>query len=741
MPPRVVSNEPRGSARLSYFPGFSGFSLFLLMHPQRIPQSVRQLKQLRFLLATTCALVVLMGRSPAAHAQNVEFESRNFPSDKEAFKEAARELKEGDRLFSQGPIRYEAAIPHYLIAHKLNPNNALLNFRLGTAYLGSAFKTKAQEYLEAAGQLNSRVDPQLPYNLGRAYHLNAKWDQAREAYQQAIPAAQERNSPVSVADVRKRMDECQTGKELMAKPVRVFIDNLGPEINTRFPEYCPVITADESQLFFTSRRDNTTGGRMDSELGDYFEDIYASTQTDNGKWTTAKNLGKPINSDGHDATVGISPDGQKLLTYLQDNAGDLYECTLEGAQWSAPEPLSSRINTGDHESSASYAPDGNSLFFVSNKEENGSQGGHDIYQIGINTGKGKGKGVAQQAVNLGPTINTRYNEEAVFIHPDGKTMYFSSEGHNTMGGYDIFKSVFEKGRWSVPENLGWPINTPDDDVFFVISASGRHGYYSTVRPEGLGSRDIYRITFLGPEKPPVLNTEDNLLASRAAPVRESNVAAAVEVSTAKVTILKGVVSDAATKQPLEADIEVVDNTRSEIIASFKSNSTTGRYLVSLPSGINYGIVVRKDGYLFHSENFDIPASSSFLEIVKDIALSKLAVGNKIVLRNIFFDFDKATLRPESRSELERVYKLMAEEVPGLKIELSGHTDNIGDAAYNQDLSERRAKAVVKYLTEKGIAADRLKATGYGLTQPMVPNTSVANRQLNRRTEFKILSLQ
>ena len=703
-------------------------------------QPPRQLKRSFLFVAVLLSVLlsVLLTGVPRVRAQNVEFEARNF-SDKDAFKQASRELKEGDKLYEQGANRYEAAIPHYLIAYKLNPNNAQLNYRLGTAYLGSAFKTKALEYLEAAGQLNSRIDPQLPYNLGRALHLNAKWDQAREAYQQALPAAQERSSPVSVADVRKRMDECQTGKELMARPERAFIDNLGPEINSRFAEYCPVITADESQLFFTSRRDNTTGGRIDGDLGDYFEDIYAATQIDNGKWSVAKNLGKPLNSEGHDATVGISPDGQKLLTYLQDNAGDLYECTLEGALWSAPEPLSKKINTGEHESSASYAPDGNSLFFVSNKEEGGSQGGHDIYQIGLSTGKGKGK--AQEPVNLGPTINTRYDEEAVFIHPDGKTMYFSSQGHNTMGGYDIFKSVYEKGKWGTPENLGWPINTPDDDVFFVISASGRHGYYSSARADGLGSRDIYRITFLGPEKPPVLSTEDNLLASRAAPVRESNVAAAVAVSTAQVTILKGVVTDAGTKQPLEADIEVIDNTRSEIIASFKSNSTTGRYLVSLPSGVNYGIVVRKDGYLFHSENFDIPASSSFQEIVKDIALSKLAVGNKIVLRNIFFDFDKATLRPESRSELERVYKLMAEEVPNLKIELSGHTDDRGNAAYNQDLSERRAKAVVEYLTKKGIAANHLKATGYGLTQPMMPNSSVANRQLNRRTEFKILSLQ
>ncbi len=693
------------------------------------------MKKLSFLLTLLLSAVLTVS------AQNVEFEAKNFASQKDAFKAASKELKEGNKIFEEGPNRYEAAIPHLLVAYRLNPNNADLNFKLGVAYLQSSFKAKALPYLQSAYQLNPRVDPLIQYQLGRGFHLNAKWDEALEAYRASLSVAGggggDKENGVSVAEVRKHIDECQTGKELMKKPVRVFIDNLGPEVNTAFAEYSPVITADEGQIYFTSRRDNTVGGKMDPGLGDYFEDIYSANHNENGTWTAAKNAGKPLNSENHDATVGISPDGQKLLVYLDQsgNGGDLYECKLEGNQWSMPENLGKRINTRDHEASASYAPDGNSLFFVSNKEE-ASLGGHDIYQIGITV-----KGKKQTAQNLGPVINTRYDEDAVFIHPDGKTMYFSSNGHNTMGGYDIFKSVYDKGKWSEPENLGWPINTPDDDVFFVISASGKHGYYSSARADGFGSRDIYRITLLGAEKPPVLSTEDNLLASRAAPVKEANVQAAVAVSTAQVTILKGVITDADTKAPLEADIEVVDNGRNEVIAAFKSNSSTGRYLVTLPSGVNYGIVVRKDGYLFHSENFDIPASSAFQEITKNVALNKLAVGRKIILRNIFFDFDKATLRPESQAELERVFQLMSVEVPKLKIELSGHTDDRGNAAYNVDLSQRRAKAVVDYLTKKGITADRLEFKGFGLTQPIVPNTSAANRQLNRRTEFKVLSFE
>ena len=324
------------------------------------------------------------------------------------------------------------------------------------------------------------------------------------------------------------------------------------------------------------------------------------------------------------------------------------------------------------------------------------------------------------------------------MHPDGKTIYFSSQGHNSMGGYDIFKSEWKNGQWTKPENLGWPINTPDDDVFFVLSASGRHGYFASSRDDSQGSRDIYMITFLGAEKPPVLSAEEPLLASRAAPVRQTLLAPAVPIATAQVTILKGTVTDADSKEPIEATIELVDNTLNQSIASFRSNSQSGRYLVSLPSGVNYGIVVRKEGYLFHSENFDLPAGAAFSEVVKDIPLKKLDVGAKVVLNNIFFDFDKATLRKESTAELERLVQLMTVEYPALRIEISGHTDNVGKAEYNKDLSQRRAKAVVDYLTAHGVATARLTSAGYGDTQPVAPNTTKEGRQLNRRTEFKVL---
>jgi outer membrane protein OmpA-like peptidoglycan-associated protein len=286
--------------------------------------------------------------------------------------------------------------------------------------------------------------------------------------------------------------------------------------------------------------------------------------------------------------------------------------------------------------------------------------------------------------------------------------------------------------------MGYPVNTPDDDVFFVISASGKHGYYASFNSNGYGEKDIYMITFLGLEKPMVMNNEDNLLASLTAPVKETVMAPTVQIKEAQLTILKGVITDDLTKKPLEATIEIIDNLKNEVIASFTSNSSTGKYLVSLPAGRNYGIAVKKENYLFHSENFDIPNTAAYQEVVKDVALKNIAVGSKIILKNIFFDFDKATLRPESTNELERLTKLL-NDVPTLKIEISGHTDSKGADAYNKTLSNNRAKAVVEYLIKKGIAADRLTSVGYGEEQPIDTNDTEEGRQMNRRTEFKILS--
>lgn len=665
-------------------------------------------------------------------SQNKEFTKEFFPNDKEGLKAALAAIKEGDKLYAEGEHKYAFALNYYLTAQNFNPDNAELNYKIGMCYYHSSFKSKCFEYFKKAYDLKPNITSDIRFYVGRGYHLLAQWDKAIGEYNAARSTLNPKDDADKIKQIPKLIEECQNGKELEKKPVRVFIDNIGPAINTKYPEYGPIISADESVMYFTSRRDNTTGGRMDENLGGYYEDIYVSYKQ-NGKWTPAQNIGPPINTPEHDATISLFPDGQRMFIYKDDKGdGNIYETSLVGNTWTKPQKVDKNINTSSHESSACLSPDGKTLYFVSTRPDM-SIGGRDIF---VSTKDEKGRWM--KPVNIGSTINTPYNEESVFLHPDGKTLYFSSQGHNSMGGYDIFKTVNNNGIWSKPENLGWPINTPDDDVFFVLSASGRRGYYSSFRADGYGEKDIYTITFLGPEKPLQLNNEDNLIASLVAPVRTAVIEPKVEVAKAKTTILKGTITDAITQKPIEADIELIDNVKNITLAVFKSNSATGRYLVSLPSGKNYGIAVKAEGYLFHSENFDLPDTADYNEVVKDIQLKNVAVGSKIILRNIFFDFGKYTLRPESTNELERLIKLL-NDIPSMRIEISGHTDNRGSAEFNQKLSENRAKAVVDYLVERGINPSRLEYKGYGKDQPIATNDTEAGRQENRRTEFKILS--
>jgi len=663
-------------------------------------------------------------------AQNVEFEKEFFKDQKDQLKEAKENIKMGDNLYKEGPEKYKTALIYYLKANDFNPNNALLNYKIGTCYLYSSYKIKARDFIEKAYKINPNVSPEIHFKLGQVYQLDLEWANAIKEYQAAKPMVGKEVS-FTLPELEKKIKECQNGIELVQNPVRVFIDNVGTAVNSSYPDYGPVISADEDILIFTSRRNGTTGGGIDEFINEPFEDIYVSYSFNN-KWTTPKNIGPPINTNGHDATVGLSPDGQTLLIYKDDKGnGNIYACDLEGEVWSKPEKLSKAINTDSHESSASLSFDGKTVYFVSDRP-NGI-GGRDLYMC---TKDAKGKW--EKAVNLGPKINTPYNEEGVFMLPDGKTLFFSSQGHNSMGGYDIFKTTFENGLWTAPVNIGYPINSADDDVFFVMSASGKRGYYASIKKDGVGDKDIYVITFLGPEKPVVLNTEDNLLASLTAPVSETVIAPTVALKTNLVTILKGIVTDFGTLAPIEAQLELMDNTTNLLVAEFKSNSKTGKFLVSLPSGKNYGLAVKADGYLFHSENFDIPETAAYKEVTLDVKMKKVLVGSSIVLRNIFFDFDKATLRQESTAELERLIKLLNEN-PTLKIEISGHTDAKGAAAYNLTLSDNRSKSVVDYLVAKGISKDRLTYKGYGLTQPIASNDTEEGRQMNRRTEFKILS--
>jgi flagellar motor protein MotB len=513
---------------------------------------------------------------------------------------------------------------------------------------------------------------------------------------------------------------------------------MGTEINSKYVDYSPVISADEDMLMFTSRRQTTTGGTYDEYNEEYREDIYRSYKKSD-KWETASNIGPPINTSENDATINLSPDGQKLLIFIDSKGeGNIWESKLNGEEWTKPEKLPSPINTKFHETSAAYSYDGNTLYFVSYRD--GGMGGSDIYYVT----KEKNGAWSQQAKNIGAPINTPYDEESIYMMPDGRTMYFSSKGHKTMGGFDIFKSSLDStGKWSEPENIGYPINTADDDETFVMAASGKHAYYTSVKKDGFGTRDIYVINYIDVIKNTVATNQvdKNNVAELMKIAKDSSLVIAknVDSKTSNLTIIKGVIADAITNKPIGATITLTDNTKGgEEIANFQSNSKTGKYLVALPSGKNYGIDVKADGYLFHSENFEIPSAGGYVEMSKAIPMKDYSVGNIIIMKNVFYDSDKSTLRKESTTELNLLVKLLT-EMPKMTIEISSHTDNKGGEKYNVELSEKRSESVVAYLISKGIEAKRLSSKGYGFSMPIGSNESELGRQLNRRTEFKILS--
>lgn len=691
-----------------------------------------------------------------AQQKDTPFEKEFFKDKKDEYKEAKGEFEKGLKLYQLGIYKFPEAIPFLEKAYDFNQNYSVLNYMLGNCYLASIHKQKALPHFLKAYELNPNVDADINFKIGFAYHLKYDWENAVKHYEFYKKALNTKSQLSEIEFVMKKIEECKTGKTLMARPERVWIDNLGGTINNQYPEYSPFISADEYTIVYTARRTDTKGGKVDDhpEYGDnmFFEDIYVARRDETtGKWQTPENLVN-INSENHDATAGLSPDGNRMFVYYGDKGGgDIYESFFKDGKWSKPEKLNKNINTEHHETSATISFDGKQLYFISdrpggigNPNNDEELKNHDIWVSNWDEKK-KDWGTA---INLGPTINTKYEERSCYFHPDGVTMYLSSDGHATMGGLDVFQAKLEGDKWTAPVNLGYPINTPDDEVHFVVSGSGRYGYYASFRPDGKGEKDLYRITFLGPEKLPMTNSEDNLIASLANPVKEIVIEPKVEIKTSNLAILKGIIRDAKTLKPLEAKLELINNETNTLVASFTSDPTTGKYMVTIPSGANYGIAVKADGYLFHSENINLPASSGYKEYEKNIDLKQVEVGATIALKNIFYDFDKATLRPESANELERLTKMLTDN-PTVKIELGSHTDSQGSNDYNQKLSEARAKSVMDYLIGKGISPDRLTSKGYGETKLLVTDAQIAamktktekeaGHQENRRTEFKITS--
>ena len=467
------------------------------------------------------------------------------------------------------------------------------------------------EYFEIVNEKEPKA-ADVKFFLGQAYLLNYQLDDAIAVFNEYL---KQKISKEQREKTEHFIENCNNAKILMENPREAKITNIGKPINSEYDEYVPVISADESVMIFTYRGEKSTGGKMNSSLmqddyGTYFEDVFISYKDEQGNWTEPKSIGENINTMGHDAAIALSPDGQILFIYknVSDLNGDIYFSRLEGEDWSRPLPLPGKVNTEHWEGSASLSADGKTLYFSSNKP--GGIGGKDIYRAHL-----KDDGTWGKVENLGIAINTKYDEDAPFIHPDGKTLFFSSKGHNSMGGYDIFISrLQDDGTFSEPENIGYPINTVDNDIYYVLNSSGKRGYYSSGKPGGIGGQDIYIV------EPGMLDINPDV------------------VMVSGYTTLDS--------EPVEAHIVVYDEDTKEKIMEINSSSETGKYLLNLPSDRNYLVIYSVEDEEILPEELTIEKQKGYKELPYDVNFMQLMAEQDDSL-NFSVEMSKDTVVPEN----------------------------------------------------------------------------------------------
>lgn len=672
-------------------------------------------------------ILIFLSLAIHAHAQtSKEFDKKTIP-DKEALKKALIAIGEGDLYYADDySANFDSALYYYKIAYEINPDNAELNLKVGRCYLDlpSGKETmKCMEYFNKALALDPEVDPLIYFYMGKAFHINSDWKKAIAQYDKFQALLDPKKSGEDKIRVGKRIQECRNGIELSKNPVKTKFENMGDWINTPYREHSPIISSNASVMYFTGRLPNTTGGLKD-EAGMYLEDVYVTYKRDGG-WSKPRNAGRPINSENHDATISLSADGRNMII-MRD--GDLYYSKLSGSDWTNPQPFPKIINgKNTEETGASYADDGKTLYFISDRQP--SVGGKDIF---VSRKDELGNWSAPE--NLGTVINTKYDENGVFMHPDGSTFYFVSRGHNSIGGTDIFKSIKTEKGWSAPINLGIPINTPKDEQCLVVSADYRLGYYSTKGKDTNGDHDLYKVTFLEVNEPMHMASSELLSTSFENKVKSVTVEGDLDYA-----LLAGRVTDFSDEEPLNARIEIKNKRNNRVVKEIYTDMETGKFLTSLPIDQNYEIVVRSKGYLYYSDEYKAFGSKGHeLEFI-EAKVKKIIPNQTLVLKNVFFKKASPELLPESYPELGRLLQILREN-SGITIEIGGHTDAIGNPAKLMKLSRQRMETVRTYLVNRGINRRRLKGRGYGGTKPIADNTDPKERAKNRRVEFKILSI-
>lgn len=595
------------------------------------------------------------------------------------------------------------AIVAYTNALELEPEFILAHYRLGVnAYVTKDFE-QALPHLEKVAKEEDHGFQGLNFFLAEAYFHTEHYSESVRPYMSFLQQGRGKESDLRKAAINLR--KAKFAKEAIKDSIAFKPLNLGENVNTPRDEYLPFLTADDNYLLFTARRPEAIGG-FNRQLKDYNEDFYYCEKVD-GEWQAATNLGTPINSEFNDGAGTITQDGRTIFFTGCNREGgygscDIYFSYLDKNGWTEPQNIGPAINTKGWESQPCLSHDGKTLYFASTRK--GGEGGRDIWYSRLVNGKWS------EAVNLGAPINTEGNESNPFLHADGTSLYLSSDLHPGFGSRDLFVSYLTvEGGWSEPVNLGYPLNTVADESNIFVSSSGKTGFINSDREGGMGRSDIYQFE----------------LAERVRP------------KTA--TYLRGITRDSITGAPVYARIRLIDVETGDTLRNMMTGRSDGRFLMSLPLEREYAAIVDARAYLFTSKNFYLKGldHEAFFDLT--INLLPLREGASVVLRNIFFESGEFTLKDRSKVELEYLVTYMKRN-PSMRIELQGHTDDVGSEQDNLELSQSRAETVRDYLVNNAIAQERIVAKGYGESMPVKANDTEEGRAANRRTEFKILSL-
>lgn len=606
--------------------------------------------------------------------------------------------KAGKAMQSQDFVK---AMDYLNQAQLKDPNYPDIYIMKGDVFNFNLMSDSAMLNYQRAIDLIGEPDPMLYYIAGNEGAKCGAYEYALKTLQLFMQKGIQYSE--ILPDAQKTIANCKFAIESMKNPRSFELVNMGASVNSEWDEYLAALTADDEQIVFTVKRPRDKGTVCAFCLNE--EDLYYSSKSF-GAWLPREELGTPVKTGYNEGAQCLSPDGKYLLYTMCDadfgmGSCDLYWSKRIGDRWSRPRNFGAPVNTSVWESQPTMAADGMTVYFASSRP--GGFGGMDIWKTTMTS-----EGEFSVPENLGPTINTPGDDAAPFIHSDGRTLYFASNGRVGMGGYDLYYSTLQTdGTWSEPIDMGFPINSPADEINIFINASGTVAYIASDKDGGYGGLDLYSFEL-----------DDQL---RPNPV----------------TYIKGHVKDAFSGEPLAARIEMIDLNTRQLLTSTSSDAVTGSYLACVHTGGNILLNVSHPDYPFYSENFQIEKTYTELSpFLKDISLQPTDVGTVVTLKNVFFDFDKTELKPESFVELDRLVSYLQHN--SVRIEIGGHTDDQGSEDYNDRLSENRAKAVYDYLIQKGIPADRLTYKGYGKRMPVADNSTDEGRATNRRTEFKII---